>query len=61
MAYYNLQQSGLGRRFLDSLIEGLNRISAHPKMYREIVGKDVHDKKLPDYPLRFRLDLVVID
>lgn len=39
MAYYDLQQSGLGRRFLDSLIEGLNRIVAHPSMYREIVGK----------------------
>ncbi len=23
--------------------------------------KDVHDNKLPNYPLRFRLDLVVID
>ena len=34
VAYYDLQQDGLGQRLLDSLIEGLNRISAHPKMFR---------------------------
>ena len=32
MDYYSLQQSGLGQRFLNSLIEGLNRIIAHPEI-----------------------------
>ncbi len=47
--YYNLQQDGLGQRLLDSLIEGLNRIKAHPNMYRKIAA-DWHQCRVPRFP-----------
>ena len=34
--YYESQQLGLGRRFLEAVTEGIRRIQAHPKMYPEI-------------------------
>jgi len=35
VAYYELQQSGLGQRFFDSITDAICRIQAHPKMYRK--------------------------
>ena len=49
IAYYDLQQNGLGRRMLDSLIEGLNRVKAHPKMYRKISG-NWRQCRIPRFP-----------
>ncbi len=49
IVYYDLQKRGLGRRFLDGLIEGLNRIKAHPQMYRKIDGQ-WHQCRIPRFP-----------
>ena len=49
LAYYNLQQAGLGQRFLDSLIEGLNRITAHPELYRVVIG-NWRQCRIPRFP-----------
>ncbi len=49
VAYYDIQQDGLGQRLLDSLIEGLNRISVHPEMYRK-VGYGWRQCRIPRFP-----------
>ena len=37
-AYYEAQQKDLGRRFLASIQDALNRIQVNPLLYREIEG-----------------------
>ena len=34
--YYESQQPGLGRRFLEAIMEALRRIQAHPGRYRVV-------------------------
>jgi toxin ParE1/3/4 len=36
--YYERQQPGLGRRFLEAVTEAIRRIQAHPNMYRVVFG-----------------------
>jgi plasmid stabilization system protein ParE len=36
--YYESQQPGLSRRFLEAAAEAIHRIQAHPSMYRVISG-----------------------
>ena len=36
--YYESQQPGLGRRFLEAIIEALRRIQAHPLAHRNGVA-----------------------
>jgi len=36
--YYESQQVGLGRRFLEAATEAIRRIQAHPNMYRVVSG-----------------------
>jgi hypothetical protein len=36
--YYESQQTGLGRRFLEAATEAIRRIQAHPNMYRVVSG-----------------------
>jgi len=36
--YYESQQSGLGRRFLDAVTDAIRRVEAHPNRYRVVSG-----------------------
>ena len=36
--YYDSQQSGLGRRFLEAVTDAIHRIQAHPRMYHLVSG-----------------------
>ena len=36
--YYELQQPGLGRRFLETVTETIRRIQDHPNMHRVVSG-----------------------
>ena len=36
--YYEEQQAGLGRRFLEAATETIGRIQAHPNVYRVVSG-----------------------
>lgn len=47
--YYERQQPGLGRRFLDGVTEAISRIQAHPNMYRLIFG-NWRQCRVPKFP-----------
>lgn len=49
IAYYDMQKKGLGRRLLDGMMDSLNRIKAHPQMYRTIAGQ-WRQCKIPRFP-----------
>lgn len=47
--YYESQQTGLGRRFLEAVIEAVRRIEAHPRMYR-LVDQTCRQCRIPRFP-----------
>jgi len=47
--YYESQQSGLGRRFLDAVTEAVHRIQAHPSMYR-LISTTWRQCRVPRFP-----------
>jgi plasmid stabilization system protein ParE len=62
-AYYEAQQPDLGRRFLASVQDAVNRISVMPRLY-PIVELDVHRCLTKTFPFgvlfRERPDMIVI-
>ena len=38
VVYYETQQTDIGRRFLEAVMEAVHRIETHPNMYR-LVGQ----------------------
>ena len=49
IVYYESQQTGLGRRFLEAVSEAVNRIRAHPNMYR-LICQDWRQCRIPRFP-----------
>lgn len=49
IVYYESQQTGLGRRFLEAVVEAVRRIQAHPSMYR-LVGQAWRQCRIPRFP-----------
>lgn len=47
--YYESQQPGLGGRFLETVADAINRIQAHPGMYRRIFDT-WHQCRIPRFP-----------
>ena len=47
--YYESQQIGLGRRFLEDIEEAVRRIQLHPNMYR-LVGQAWRQCRIPRFP-----------
>jgi plasmid stabilization system protein ParE len=62
-AYYETQQSDLGRRFLASVQDAINRIVLNPRLY-PVVERDVHRCLTKTFPFgvlfREHSDQVVI-
>ena len=49
IVYYELQQAGLSRRFLEAVSEGVRRVQAHPKMYR-LICQEWRQCRIPRFP-----------
>jgi len=47
--YYETQKSGLGRRFLDTVIEAIHRIRTHPLLFRQI-DESIRQCRIPRFP-----------
>jgi toxin ParE1/3/4 len=50
ITYYEFQQSGLGRRFIEAVIEAVRRIEAYPDMYRLVGFNECHQCRIPKFP-----------
>ena len=48
IVYYETQQTGLGRRFIEAVTECLRRIQAHPKIYR-LVSHEWRQCRIPRF------------
>ena len=50
ITYYESQQAGLGRRFMEAVKEAVRRIQTHPNMYRLAGGKKCRQCRIPKFP-----------
>ena len=50
ITYYESQQTGLGQRFNEAVIEAVRRIQAHPNMYRLAGSKQCRQCRIPKFP-----------
>jgi toxin ParE1/3/4 len=64
--YYESQQPGLGGRFLETVVEAINRIQAHPGMFRQI-SDTWRQCRIPRFPFGIiyrvrdrRIEIVVV-
>ncbi len=50
VVYYESQQAGLGRRFLEAVKEAVRRIQAHPNIYPLVGVKSTRQCRIPKFP-----------